>query len=190
MGRFNVYNLLACCAVLLAMGYEPGNVARALSRAESAAGRMECFRSDLATVVVDFAHTPDALEQVLLALREHIPDRHLICVFGCGGDRDQTKRPVMGRIAEQLADTVIITDDNPRHEEPVAIRSAILAGMQKPAREIADRRRAIETALQLSKNGDIILIAGKGHESTQQIGDLTIPFSDRQVVSGLLGGLE
>jgi len=186
MGRFNVYNLLACAAVLLATGRKPDDVARALSNAKSAAGRMQCFRSDRATVVVDFAHTPDALQQALIALREHIPGRRLICVFGCGGDRDQAKRPIMGRIAEQLADVVIITDDNPRHEEAASIRADIVAGMQKPVIDIASRRQAIEAAWQLAERDDIVLIAGKGHESTQQVGDLKIPFNDSEVVSSLL----
>ena len=186
MGRFNVYNLLACAAVLLSAGHAANDVARALSIAESAPGRMECFSSVHATAVVDFAHTPDALQQALTALREHIAGQRVICVFGCGGDRDAGKRPLMGRIAEQLADTVIITDDNPRHEEPAAIRAAILSGMQQPSLQIADRRKAIEAAITMAKPGDIILIAGKGHESTQQIGDLKIPFSDRQLVTALL----
>jgi UDP-N-acetylmuramoyl-L-alanyl-D-glutamate--2,6-diaminopimelate ligase len=187
MGRFNVYNLLACAAVLLAASYHPAAVAKALSCAESASGRMECYRSGPITVVIDFAHTPDALEQALSALREHIPTRRLICVFGCGGDRDQAKRPMMGRIAEQLADTVIITDDNPRHEDAAAIRAEIAAGMQQSPLIIADRRQAIVTAWQQAESGDIVLIAGKGHETTQQVGDLKIPFSDREVVLELLG---
>jgi len=186
MGRFNVYNLLACTTALLAAGYRAGNVASALSVAESAAGRMECFVSQGITAVVDFAHTPDALQQVLIALREHIQTRRLICVFGCGGDRDQAKRPIMGRIAEQLADAVIITDDNPRYEDPAEIRAEIIAGMTEATQEIADRRQAINVAWQLADKGDIILIAGKGHEVSQQIGDLKIPFDDRQVVSALL----
>ncbi len=186
MGRFNAYNLLACAAVLLATGHKPDEVGQALSIAESAAGRMQCFSSGRATVVVDFAHTPDALQQALTALREHIPARRLICVFGCGGDRDQAKRPIMGRIAEQLSDVVIITDDNPRYEDAVSIRAEIVAGTQEPVIEIANRRQAIETAWAMAEHDDIILIAGKGHESTQQVGDLKIPFSDSEVVSALL----
>ncbi|MFW2437814.1 MAG: UDP-N-acetylmuramoyl-L-alanyl-D-glutamate--2,6-diaminopimelate ligase [Arenicellales bacterium] len=189
MGRFNVYNLLACTAVLLASGYRVDDVARALSVAESAAGRMECLRAQGVTVVVDFAHSPDALQQALIALREHLQSRRLICVFGGGGDRDQAKRPLMGKIAQQLADTVIITDDNPRHEDPAAIRSDIIAGMTVSSREtlqeIPDRRQAINAAWQLAEQGDIILIAGKGHEVTQQIGDLKIPFNDREVVADI-----
>lgn len=187
MGRFNAYNLLACTAVLLATGYSPTEIENALSGAESASGRMECFHSGKITVVVDFAHTPDALEQALSALREHNPGRQLICVFGCGGDRDQVKRPLMGRIAEQLADKVILTDDNPRHEDAASIRADIAAGMQQSPLQMADRRQAIITAWQMAESGDIILIAGKGHETTQQVGDLKIPFSDREVVLELLG---
>lgn len=187
MGRFNAYNLLACTAVLLAAGYKPAEVANALSGTESASGRMECFRSGQITVVVDFAHTPDALEQALRALRGHNPSAQLICVFGCGGDRDQAKRPLMGRIAEQLADKVIVTDDNPRHEEAASIRADIAAGMKQPPLQIADRRQAIVSAWQMAESGDVILVAGKGHETTQQVGDLKIPFSDREVVLELLG---
>lgn len=186
LGRFNVYNLLACAAVLLARGHKPLDVASALSIAKPAPGRMQCFQSFRATVVIDFAHTPDALQQALTTLREHIPGRRLICVFGCGGDRDKDKRPIMGRIAEQLADIVIITDDNPRHEEAAKIRADILSGMQKPAQQIADRRQAIKAAWQEADSEDIILIAGKGHETFQQVGDLKIPFSDVEVVSSLL----
>ncbi|MCK5360162.1 MAG: UDP-N-acetylmuramoyl-L-alanyl-D-glutamate--2,6-diaminopimelate ligase, partial [Gammaproteobacteria bacterium] len=146
MGHFNAYNLLACSAVLLADGYKPGEVGVALSAAESAAGRMQQFNSEGVSVVVDFAHTPDALQQALTALREHVSGGRLICVFGCGGDRDKAKRPLMGRIAEQLSDVVIITDDNPRFESAVKIRAEIAAGMQDAAIDIANRRQAIEAA--------------------------------------------
>ncbi len=187
MGRFNVYNLLACAAVLLAAGFDADNVASSLSAAKPVAGRMECLRAEGVTAVVDFAHTPDALKQALTALRDHTQARRLICVFGCGGERDSTKRPQMGRIAEQLADRVIITDDNPRHEDPAQIRRDITAGMEFPDAdsllEIPDRRQAIRSACELAEPGDIILVAGKGHEATQQIGDLKIPFDDREVVA-------
>ena len=186
MGRFNAYNLLACAAVLLAAGYKPAEVGEVLSKAGSAAGRMQQFSSAGATVVVDFAHTPDALQQALAALREHVPDGRLICVFGCGGDRDKTKRPIMGRIAEQLSDVVIITDDNPRFEPAAIIRAEIAAGMQETAIDIDNRRQAIETAWAMAGKNDIVLIAGKGHEATQQVGELKIPFSDIEVVSELL----
>jgi UDP-N-acetylmuramoyl-L-alanyl-D-glutamate--2,6-diaminopimelate ligase len=190
MGRFNVSNLLACAAALLAEGFNRQAVARALSSSTSAPGRMECFYRRGATIVVDYAHTPDALEQALLALRDHVPVHRLICVFGCGGERDRGKRPRMGKIAEQYADLVIITDDNPRHEDAAAIRKQIIGGMRSPTREVANRRQAIKTAIEDALPGDIILVAGKGHETTQQIGDMKFPFSDRQVVMELLEGLE
>lgn len=186
MGHFNAYNLLACAAVLLAAGYKPGEVGEVLSIAESATGRMQQFSSAGVTMVVDFAHTPDALQQSLSALREHVPGGRLICVFGCGGDRDKAKRPIMGRIAEQLSDVVIITDDNPRFESAAMIRAEIAAGMQKTAIDIANRRQAIEAAWAMAEKNDIVLIAGKGHETTQQVGELKIPFSDIDVVSALL----
>lgn len=187
LGRFNAANLLACTAVLLGSGWLPADVAAALSAVRAAPGRMECFHGEGITVVVDFAHTPDALQQALTALREHLAGQRLWCVFGCGGERDSAKRPLMGRIAEQLADDVIVTDDNPRNEDAGQIRSQILTGMQKPAREIADRRLAIETACREAGPGDIILLAGKGHETTQQIGDLRLPFSDRDLARQLTG---
>ena len=185
LGRFNAANLLACAAALLGSGWPVADVASALSSVQPAAGRMECFRGDGITLVVDFAHTPDALEQALLALREHIKGGRLWCVFGCGGERDAAKRALMGAAAERHADHVIVTDDNPRHEDPQSIRSQVLAGMTVPGREIADRRMAIEAACDEAEAGDIILLAGKGHELTQQIGDLKLPFSDRELAGRL-----
>jgi UDP-N-acetylmuramoyl-L-alanyl-D-glutamate--2,6-diaminopimelate ligase len=137
-------------------------------------------------VVVDYAHTPDALEQVLRALREHGP-RRLWCVFGCGGNRDRGKRPQMGRIAETLADVVVLTDDNPRHEPPEAIIDEIRAGMRTRPRVTRDRKAAIALAVAEAGAEDIVLVAGKGHEDYQQFGDTRIPYSDRQVVRELLG---
>ncbi|HBE91271.1 MAG TPA: UDP-N-acetylmuramoyl-L-alanyl-D-glutamate--2,6-diaminopimelate ligase [Gammaproteobacteria bacterium] len=187
LGRFNASNLLACAAVLLGCGWQPAQVGEVLSSAQSAPGRMECFRNDDYTVVVDFAHTPDALLQALTALREHLSGQKLWCVFGCGGERDAAKRPLMGQIAEQLADSVIVTDDNPRNEDARAIRTQILAGMSGTAQEIGDRRQAIEKACDEAGKGDIILLAGKGHETTQQIGDLKLPFNDRDLAAQLTG---
>jgi UDP-N-acetylmuramoyl-L-alanyl-D-glutamate--2,6-diaminopimelate ligase len=149
---------------------------------------MEAFRSATATIVVDFAHTPDALEQVLSALREHLDGRRLICVFGCGGERDRSKRALMGAIAERLADSVVVTDDNPRREDAAGIRQDILAGMlRNTAMEIADRRAAIEYAWQQAGEGDIVLLAGKGHETIMQRGDLQLAFSDREIAARLTG---
>jgi UDP-N-acetylmuramoyl-L-alanyl-D-glutamate--2,6-diaminopimelate ligase len=135
-------------------------------------------------VVIDYAHKPDALAAALNALRPFAPGR-LICVLGCGGDRDKAKRPVMGQIASRLADTVIVTDDNPRSEDPGEIRAQILAGAPS-AREIGDRAEAILAGSRLLGAGDLLLVAGKGHETGQIVGDKVIPFSDHEVVRGLL----
>ncbi|UCH52541.1 MAG: UDP-N-acetylmuramoyl-L-alanyl-D-glutamate--2,6-diaminopimelate ligase [Pseudomonadota bacterium] len=187
-GRFNAANLLAVLAVLLALDFDLHDAAARLRLARPAPGRLERFgqRPGAPLVVVDYAHTPDALEQVLLALREHGP-RRLWCVFGCGGNRDRAKRPVMGRIAEQLADIVILTDDNPRNESPDSIIAEIRAGMRAAPRIMRDRKTAIAMAIAEAAAEDIVLVAGKGHEDYQQIGETRIPYSDRQVVRELLG---
>ena len=150
-------------------------------------GRVERFGGDRHPwVVVDYAHTPDALEKVLQALREHTSNR-LWCVFGCGGDRDRGKRPQMGKVAEQLADVVILTDDNPRNESPEQIIKNIIAGMNTQPQVVQPRDKAISKAIHEANVGDIVLIAGKGHETYQQIGDQRFPFSDRQTVNEVLG---
>ena len=180
LGRFNISNLLAVLAVLLLRGIPlPGALAR-LSTVKPVAGRMETFGGGAKPlVIVDYAHTPDALEQVLKALREHCEGR-LWCVFGCGGDRDVGKRPLMGAIAENLADAVILTNDNPRSEEPAQILTDIQQGMAHPDRVQlqADRRQAIAGAIAKAQPGDVVLIAGKGHEAWQHIGAAKLPFSD------------
>jgi UDP-N-acetylmuramoyl-L-alanyl-D-glutamate--2,6-diaminopimelate ligase len=188
LGRFNAYNLLAAFATLLALGIGPADAAHHLSRARPAAGRMERFggRGGAPLVVVDYAHTPDAIEQVLMALRAHTSGK-LVCVFGCGGDRDRGKRPQMGRIAESLADRVILTDDNPRTEDPEAIVAEIQAGMSNPATVIRERREAIAHAIAAAGPADIVLVAGKGHEDYQQVGQERLPYSDRSTVRELLG---
>jgi UDP-N-acetylmuramoyl-L-alanyl-D-glutamate--2,6-diaminopimelate ligase len=188
LGRFNAYNLLAVFAALQALGVSPADTARSLSHARPAAGRMERFGGEKGAplVVVDYAHTPDALEQVLKALREHAKGK-LVCVFGCGGDRDRGKRPQMGAIAERLADRVILTDDNPRGEDPRAITDEIRRGMQGEVAVIGERRTAIAEAVAACGEGDIVLIAGKGHEDYQQIGAERRPYSDRATVRELLG---
>jgi UDP-N-acetylmuramoyl-L-alanyl-D-glutamate--2,6-diaminopimelate ligase len=157
----------------------------ALEKLEGVKGRLEVMglvRGGLA--VIDYAHKPDALAAALKALRPFAPGK-LICVFGCGGDRDKAKRPIMGRIAASLADTVIVTDDNPRSEAPEEIRAAILAGAPS-AREIGDRAEAIAAGARLLGAGDVLLVAGKGHETGQIVGDRVIPFSDHEVVRSLL----
>jgi UDP-N-acetylmuramoyl-L-alanyl-D-glutamate--2,6-diaminopimelate ligase len=134
------------------------------------------------TVIIDYAHTPAALENTLLALREHFKQHILWCVFGCGGDRDQGKRPLMGEIAQRYADKVIITDDNPRHESSQNIINDILRGCPQPQAVIPDRRQAINYALQHAQPGQVILIAGKGHEQYQQVGEQKLFFSDKACV--------
>jgi UDP-N-acetylmuramoyl-L-alanyl-D-glutamate--2,6-diaminopimelate ligase len=186
LGRFNIENLLAVLATLLACDVPLDAALAQLRAAKPVPGRLERFRgADTATVVVDYAHTPDALEQTLLALREHAPGR-LWCVFGCGGDRDRGKRPLMGAIAERLADIVVLTDDNPRHEAPERIIADIVAGMQTPPRVVRDRAQAIRAVVGEARAGEIVLLAGKGHEDYQQIGDARLPFSDRDFVRDLL----
>jgi len=187
LGRFNASNLLAVLAVLLALGLPVAEAARAVEQALPVAGRMERFGGVAGPlVVVDYAHTPDALEKVLAALREHTRGK-LVCVFGCGGDRDRGKRPLMGAIAERLADIVILTNDNPRHEDPQAILAEIAGGMRTAPSIIPDRIQAIRTALAECVAGDIVLVAGKGHEDYQQIGDQRLPYSDRATVATLIG---
>ena len=188
IGRFNVYNLLAVLATLLALGMKLGEATDRLSRAHAPAGRVERFGGGrgVPLVVVDYAHTPDALEKILLALREHVRGK-LWCIFGCGGDRDRGKRPVMGEIAERLADRVVLTDDNPRHEPGDAIIADILGGMKVAPPVIRERKAAIAEAIRHAGEGDIVLIAGKGHEDYQQVGDTRLPYSDRDTVRKILG---
>ena len=186
-GRFNASNLLAVMAVLIALDVPLAEAARRLTQAQAADGRTERFggTSGRPLVVVDYAHTPDALEQVLKALREHTTGR-LICVFGCGGDRDRGKRPIMGRLAELLADEVILTDDNPRRESPAAILADIRAGMSRAPAIMHDRRAAIAAAIARAGAGDIVLVAGKGHEDYQEISGVRHPYSDRATVRELV----
>ena len=202
LGRFNAENLLAVLAALVAMDLDLAEVSARLEQIKPIAGRMERFGggTHLPLVVVDYAHTPDALEKVLSALREHARGK-LWCVFGCGGDRDRGKRPMMGKLAETLADVVVVTSDNPRHEPPEQIIADIVAGMtpahspgklgKNPLNEkvkiMPDRAEAIRFALAQAQADDIVLLAGKGHEDYQQIGDRRLPFSDRRFVRDLLG---
>jgi UDP-N-acetylmuramoyl-L-alanyl-D-glutamate--2,6-diaminopimelate ligase len=186
-GRFNASNLLAVLTTLLALDMPLAEAVQRLGRARPAPGRVEHFggHAGRPLVVVDYAHTPDALEQVLATLREHTAGK-LICVFGCGGNRDRGKRPLMGAIAERLADTVMLTDDNPRHEAPQTILDDIRAGMNTAPSVIRDRRTAIAAAIAAAGPDDIVLVAGKGHEDYQQFGDERVPYSDRDTVQTLL----
>lgn len=192
MGGFNADNLLLVLGVLLGWDVLLAESIERLQHVQPVAGRMQCFGGeDQPLVVVDYAHTPDALEKVLETAREHAKGK-LICVFGCGGDRDQGKRPLMGALAEQLADEIIITDDNPRHEASDGIIAQIIAGMlnQRSAIVIPNRALAIKTAIQNAAAGDVVLVAGKGHEDYQQIGDLKHPFNDADEVAAALQELK
>lgn len=187
VGDFNVQNLLAGLAALIAHGIAPSEAAAALSAAPPVRGRMELAARE-PCVYVDYAHSPDSLERVLATLRALTTGR-LLCVFGCGGERDASKRPLMGAVAEAGADLVFVTSDNPRGEAPAAIAADILRGMRNPAAAQVelDRRRAIRAALQAAAPADIVLVAGKGHETTQIIGREARPFDDLQVVREYLG---
>lgn len=184
LGRFNASNLLAVLGVLLAHGLSLECAVSRLRDVPQVPGRMACFGGGAhPLVVVDYAHTPDALAQVLDALRAHAAGR-VWCVFGCGGNRDKGKRAEMGAAAERLADFIILTDDNPRQEDPWTIIAGIQAGLRKPdaAYVERDRARAIGRALTLAAAGDVVLVAGKGHEDYQLVGDERRPFSDIAVV--------
>jgi UDP-N-acetylmuramoyl-L-alanyl-D-glutamate--2,6-diaminopimelate ligase len=183
MGRFNAENSLVVIACLLALGVTLADATHAIAQSKPAPGRMEVIKTHTpgkATAVVDYAHTPDALAKALRAAREHC-EGTLWCVFGCGGDRDPGKRPLMGAIADELADEIIVTDDNPRSENPEAITRGILQGIKvRTARVIHDRSAAIGTALQEARPIDLVLIAGKGHEDYQIYGNSRRSFSDRR----------
>jgi len=210
MGRFNISNMLAAVGVLRSFGIPMSDSVNAISKLQDVPGRMEAFKkADMPSLVVDFAHTPQALESALRTVREHCSGQ-LWVVFGCGGDRDAGKRPLMGAVAEQLADKVIVTDDNPRSESSSQIIADIVAGMSRgdygPANgigegigkdeysltnavsTIADRKKAIITAFENAKPDDWILVAGKGHESVQIVGAERRPFSDREIAQMLAAG--
>jgi len=178
-GDFQASNALVAAGLAIGLGEDAARVFAALEHLKGAPGRMEkvAFAASGAPIYVDYAHTPDSLEKVLQALRPHAQGR-LHVVFGCGGDRDKGKRPLMGQIAAALADDIIVTDDNPRSEDPAIIRQEILA-TAKSAREISDRHAAIKTAIAELKSGDVLVIAGKGHETGQYIKGEVLPFSDR-----------
>ncbi|UVC30083.1 UDP-N-acetylmuramoyl-L-alanyl-D-glutamate--2,6-diaminopimelate ligase [Pantoea sp. SOD02] len=189
MGAFNVSNLLLALATLLALDYPLDALVATAPQLQPVCGRMEVFTApEKPTVVVDYAHTPDALEKALEAARLHCKGQ-LWCVFGCGGDRDKGKRPLMGAIAEQFSDIVVITDDNPRSEEPMAIVNDILTGLLDPgrARVVSGRAQAVTNAVMQAGADDIVLVAGKGHEDYQIIGNRRLDYSDRDTVARLLG---
>jgi UDP-N-acetylmuramoyl-L-alanyl-D-glutamate--2,6-diaminopimelate ligase len=185
VGEFQIENALVAAGLAIGTGSDPRAVFAALEHLEGAKGRLERVgEHNGAAIFVDYAHKPDALAKALQALRPYAK-RKLVVVFGAGGDRDAGKRPLMGEIAAENADSIIVTDDNPRSENPQAIRSAILAAA-KGAREIGDRAEAIRTAISGLQSGDALLIAGKGHETGQIVGDKTLPFSDHDAVTAAL----
>jgi UDP-N-acetylmuramoyl-L-alanyl-D-glutamate--2,6-diaminopimelate ligase len=185
VGEFQVENALVAAGLAIATGGDPAAVFPALERLTGAKGRLELVGSSRgAPIFIDYAHKPDALAKALDALRPAVTGR-LVVVFGAGGDRDRGKRPLMGAVAVAKADRVIVTDDNPRSENPAAIRAAILAAAQS-ADEIGDRREAIRCAISELRSGDVLLIAGKGHETGQIIGDRVVPFSDHEAVAAAL----
>ena len=190
IGMHNAYNLLAIYTTAVVLGSDPQETLVALSSLRPAPGRLENIRGprDI-SVIIDYAHTPDALENVLKTLREIAPDRELICLFGCGGDRDRTKRPEMAAIAQKLADRIVVTSDNSRTEKTSDIMADIKAGMDTSGRArslfIEDREEAIRTAIMIASQGATILLAGKGHETYQIIGTEKKHFDEKEIVNGI-----
>ncbi|MDZ7356264.1 MAG: UDP-N-acetylmuramoyl-L-alanyl-D-glutamate--2,6-diaminopimelate ligase [candidate division KSB1 bacterium] len=187
VGTFNVYNSLAAVATAISQNFDLETIKRGLEQKIRVAGRFELVdRGQPFSVVVDYAHTPDGMEKVLSLARNLKPNR-LISVFGCGGDRDKEKRPLMGKIAAQYSDLIVLTADNPRNEDPEAIIDQIAAGMNSTAyHRIIDRYEAIEFALRQARPGDIVMLLGKGHETTQTLKDKTIHFNDVEVAEEIL----
>jgi UDP-N-acetylmuramoyl-L-alanyl-D-glutamate--2,6-diaminopimelate ligase len=192
IGQHNAYNLLAIYTTAITLGAKQEEALTALSTLAPAPGRLENIRGprDI-TVIIDYAHTPDALENVLKTIREIAPERQLICLFGCGGDRDRTKRPEMGRIAEKLADRIFVTSDNSRSERTSDIMADIKAGMDTSGRAkslfIEDREQAIRTAVMTAQEGAAILLAGKGHETYQINENGKMHFDEREIVMDAFG---
>jgi UDP-N-acetylmuramoyl-L-alanyl-D-glutamate--2,6-diaminopimelate ligase len=190
LGNHNVQNVLAAASAALALGVAPESIVAAIETMGMVQGRLERVDGGKPfRVFVDYAHTPDGLQRVLETLRP-LTRRRLIVVFGCGGDRDRAKRPKMGFVAQQIADSVVVTSDNPRSEKAESIANDILAGLDKTKGNVTvelDRRRAIHGAIQTAHTGDVILIAGKGHETYQIVGDVTYPFDDRQAAREAIG---
>lgn len=188
-GEFQIYNMICAISILLNSGVSIEDISQKSAQILPVAGRLEeiNIKKDY-KVFVDFAHTPSALENVLKSLRPYVAGR-LILVFGCGGDRDKEKRPLMGKIAQEYSDYTIVTDDNPRNENPASIRSEILSELSNAA-EVSDRKKAIINALNLAKSGDVVLIAGKGNENYQIIGDRKKDFNDAKVIINEINNVE
>ena len=190
-GRFNCHNVMAAVACGWALGIEPEAIQCGVEAVENVPGRFERVAPDAdIEVIVDYAHTPDALENALRAARPLAVGR-LICLFGCGGDRDKGKRAQMGAVASRLADRVVLTSDNPRSEDPEAILDDIAVGLAQGEGYIrlADRREAIAAAIDEAAPGDVVLLAGKGHETEQVFADQTVRFDDREEAALVLQGL-
>jgi len=191
-GRFNVANAVAAARVGEHLGVPPATIAEALSSVPGVPGRFERVeRGQPFAVVVDYAHKPDALEQLLTAAREGVqPGGRVIVVFGCGGDRDRAKRPMMGEVATRLADLAVLTSDNPRSEDPLAIMAEVRAGVRRPEVLVSepDRGAAIALAISAAQPGDVVLVTGKGHEQGQEVRGRVIPFDDRAVAAAALEG--
>jgi UDP-N-acetylmuramoyl-L-alanyl-D-glutamate--2,6-diaminopimelate ligase len=188
VGDYNVDNALIAMAIMSALGVDDGAIAAAMEMVSAVPGRFDVVRDGDLTVIVDYAHTPEGLHRLLLDVRTLTPNGRIITVFGCGGDRDRAKRPEMGLIASTYSDVTIVTSDNPRSEDPDAIIDEVMSGVLDGAsvrREI-DRRRAIDEALTLAARGDVVVVAGKGHETTQSFGDTVLSFDDRLVALELL----
>ena len=187
-GEFSVYNSMAAACAALELGLSLEQVQHGIAQCEGVKGRMEVLQAEAPyTIIIDYAHSPDGLEKVLQTLRQ-ISSSRIICVFGCGGERDVDKRPVMGRIASELADVVIVSSDNPRDEDPEAIIADVLKGVRSRAQVIAepDRARAVVLALKKAKEGDIVLLAGKGHEDYQVLAGGKIHLDEREIVFSIL----
>jgi UDP-N-acetylmuramoyl-L-alanyl-D-glutamate--2,6-diaminopimelate ligase len=188
VGDYNVDNALIAMAIMSVLGVDDEAVATAMSVVHAVPGRFDVLRDGDTTVIVDYAHTPEGLHRLLVDVRALTPTGRIITVFGCGGDRDRAKRPEMGFVASTYSDETIVTSDNPRSEDPNAIIDEVMSGVVDGAsvsRE-SDRRRAIEDALSVATRGDVVVVAGKGHETTQTIGDTVLSFDDRVVAMELL----
>jgi UDP-N-acetylmuramoyl-L-alanyl-D-glutamate--2,6-diaminopimelate ligase len=191
VGKFNVYNVLAAVGFAVSQGIPLEQIKSGLESKITVAGRFESIdKGQDFSVVVDYAHTPDGLENVLKLARQLKPNR-LVTMFGCGGDRDKEKRPIMGSIADKYSDVIIITADNPRNEDPAQISREIAAGIQtRPVEIVLDRYEAIKKAIHQARKGDIIMLCGKGHETTQTVGMNTFHFNDREAAEEILSQLD
>ena len=188
LGSFTVYNAMTAAALLIQCGFAFDDICKAFSAVTTVPGRLELIPTGRDfTILLDYAHKPDALEKVLKTVRSFSTGR-VVVLFGCGGDRDKLKRPTMGKIAEELADFVYVTSDNPRHEDPEVIIREILAGMKQThkRRVICDRREAIKTAIMEHQPGDVVILAGKGHEDYQKVGDSVLHFDEREIAAQFL----